>query len=511
MNQTQIISRAALCFAFATFAIFAPLNVMAKDRPNVVFIIADDASKHFGETYQCDWVKTPNIDGLARQGLAFDNAYVPTSKCAPCRAAILTGRNPWQNGQAANHQNYFPAELRTFTEALRDSGYRTLASGKVWGPGIAEDSDGKKRNFALKSLKQAKVKPPEKAKSVDQMFGDFLSYQRDDSPFFYWHGSSDPHRPYDKGAGAAEGKKPRDIDHVPAYWPDNELTRNDMLDYATEVERFDAMVGDFVRQLKNHDLFGNTIVVVTSDHGMPFPRVKGHTYDDAHRVPMVISWPEGIVKPGRRIADLISVIDLAPTFLTLAGIAPEASGMEMTGQGFIDLLENTKPKSRPFILIGRERNDVFARVGSETGLGYPVRAIRKGDYLLVHNLKPERWPCGDPELGLADTDASPTKELIDSLGSDDTYWKQSFGIRPEEQLFNVVNDPDCVVDLIRDAQSVSVAKDLRETMTKELVGQKDPREVGGGDAFDHYPAVKPATDIWKEKVLGLEPSKTQKR
>jgi len=86
----------------ASFAARAADDTAA--RPNVLFIIADDASRHFGDAYGCTWVKTPNIDRLAKQGLVFDNAYTPTSKCAPSRAAILTGRNPWQLEEAANHQ-----------------------------------------------------------------------------------------------------------------------------------------------------------------------------------------------------------------------------------------------------------------------------------------------------------------------------------------------------------------------------------------------------------------------
>ena len=88
--------------------LFLPSVVRAADapaaRPNVLFIIADDASRHFGAAYGCNWVKTPNIDRLAKQGLVFDKAYTPTSKCAPSRASILTGRNPWQLEDAANHQ-----------------------------------------------------------------------------------------------------------------------------------------------------------------------------------------------------------------------------------------------------------------------------------------------------------------------------------------------------------------------------------------------------------------------
>ncbi len=94
---------------------------VAADRPNVLFCIADDASPHFG-VYGCNWVKTPNIDRIAKAGLVFENIYTPTAKCAPSRAAILTGRNPWQLEAAANHQSFFPAKFKAFTESLHEAG-----------------------------------------------------------------------------------------------------------------------------------------------------------------------------------------------------------------------------------------------------------------------------------------------------------------------------------------------------------------------------------------------------
>ena len=468
-------------------------NVNAQQAPNILFIIADDASRNFGEVYQTDWIKTPNIDRLAREGLVFDNAYVPTSKCAPCRAAILTGRNPWQNGQAANHQNHFPAELPTFSELLRNAGVHTGSQGKVWGPGRAVNAAGSPRDFALASEKREGKKSEQTPASHFKLF---LSTHKEGGAFFYWHGSTDPHRPYKLNAGQKAGKKSSDIDHVPAYWPDNEVVRNDMLDYATEVERFDSHVGELLDALEDNQMTDNTLVIVTSDHGMPFPRVKGHTYNDAHRVPMVMRWPQGIVGPGRRVTVPISAIDLAPTFLELSGIDPSHSAMDLTGRSLIDILKNSPAHDRAFVLIGRERNDVYARPGSESGLGYPVRAIRKGDYLFVRNFEPTRWPCGNPELGLLDTDASPTKSLIEALGVDNLFWQHAFGKRTPEQLFDVIKDPDCVTNLIDDLAFANVATDLKQTLVAELERQKDPRLAGNGEQFDQYPTIKPAPPDW---------------
>ena len=480
------------CFSLIVMVNLNPCFAEVQPPPNILFIIADDASCHFGKAYHCEWVNTPHIDQVAQEGIVFDNFYVVSAKCAPCRAALLTGRNSWQNEDAANHQNFFPAALPVFSEVLKKNGFAVGKKGKVWGPGRATDLHGQLRDFDLPEVPAGSKATPHLA------FEAFLEDRSNNQPFFFWYGSSDPHRGYESGAGQKSGKKPDDIDHVPAYWPDNDTVRNDMLDYATEIERFDSHVGEMLNVLDRFGLRETTLVIVTSDHGMPFPRVKGHTFDDAHRVPTVMRWPRGIKNPGRRISELLSFIDFAPTFLSLAGIPSDHSGMDLTGHSFVDLLDNMPTQERSFLLIGRERNDVYARPGSIAGLGYPARGIRSGDYLFVYNFCPERWPCGNPELGLKDTDGSPTKSLIMDRGPGNKYWEHAFGKRPQEMLFNVKKDPDCVINLAANDAYAGIQERLRRTMFQELERQGDPRVLGDGHVFDHYPTVKKVPKGWDE-------------
>lgn len=454
-------------------------------RPNVLFIIADDASRHFGEAYRCDWVKTPNIDRLAKNGLVFENAYTPTSKCSPSRAAILTGRNPWQLEEAANHWPHFPSKYTTFSEVLAGGGIACGAVGKVWGPGEATTADGSRRDFGFGGTKRKKGNQPANG------LVDFLKTLKPDQPFFYWFGSHHPHRSYQPDSGIAAGKKVSDIDRVPAYLPDDEIVRRDMLDYAIQVEAFDAEVGSLLAALEASGKLHNTLVIVTSDNGMPFPRVKGHTYDDANRIPLVMAWPSTIREPGRRITDLISFIDLAPTFLEIFGLDGTTRGMSpVTGRSFTDLFGGESNIDRDFVIIGRERNDILARPGSSAGLGYPVRAIREKNFLYVKNYTPERWPCGNPELDLKDTDTSPTKKVLTESGEQDPFWQHSFGKRPAEQLFDLSKDPDCVVNLAIQPDSRERVDFLRDKLINELKRQNDPRALGQGDGFDHYPSPR---------------------
>ncbi len=471
----SILIKIALLFITATS------TLSAAEIPNVLFVIADDASRHYGKAYDCDWADTPHIDSLAATGLVFDNAYVPTSKCGPCRSALMTGRNPWQLGAGANHQSLFPPEHKAFGEVLTANGIACGASGKTWGPGTAIDTEGKTRDFGLSAYPKGGG------------FESFLKEKKEGAPFFFWYGSGNPHRGYPKGTGLKQGKELTDIDHVPAYWPDNATIRGDMLDYATEIEKFDQEVGSLLAVLKKTGHFQNTIVIVTSDHGMPFPRVKGHTYDDAHRVPFVVHWP-GQRKSTQRVSDLLTLTDLAPTLFELFGVE---AGMEFSGGSFVDLLKGEPQKDRPFVIIGRERNDVQTRPGYPDGAGYPARGIRMGDHLYVHNFKSDRWPCGNPEMGMKDTDNSPTKSFINALGKGDIYWEHNFGKRPAAQLYDVVKDPDCVSNLAGSLPELE--EQLHDTLMSELKRQKDPRVLGNGEEFDNYMSRKRTKKNKKQK------------
>ncbi|MBL9115735.1 MAG: sulfatase [Verrucomicrobiaceae bacterium] len=448
---------------------------------NVVFCIADDASPHFG-AYGCNWAKTPNIDKVAASGMIFDNAYTPTAKCAPSRASILTGRNPWLLEEAGNHQAYFPHKYKAFSESLRENGVMVGSYGKVWGPGEAKHADGSTRDFALTA---------EKAASPGAAFEQFLGKRQKDQPFFFWFGSKNPHRPYKLDAGLEAGKKPTDIDRVPKFWPDNDVIRRDMLDYSTEIEAYDSEVGEVIKVLEASGEASRTLVIITSDHGMPFPRVKGHNYDMANHVPFIVRWPGVIKSEGEHVAEFTSLADLAPTFLDVFGISHDKAGLQpITGSSLMQVFTNKATETRKMVLLGRERTDVYARAGTPTGLGYPIRGIREGNFYYLHNFKSERWPCGDPDLGLKDTDDSPTKQWAIQAGQGTTFWEFNYGKRPQEELFDLSSDPDCVVNLAQNTEHQERVTQMREKLFKLLREQQDPRVLGNGDVFDNYPSTK---------------------
>ena len=284
-------------------------NKIAGDRPNILIVMGDDISYPHMGAYGTKWVKTPGFDRVAANGILFRNAYTPNAKSAPSRACFLTGLNSWQLEEAANHVPFFPSKFKSFMESLSDNGYYTGHTAKGWAPGVANDSLGNPRLLTGKAFNSRRLTPPASGISdIDYAsnFEDFLNSRPDNQPFCFWYGSLEPHRGYEYGSGISKGgKSPHDIDAVPKFWPDDEKVRNDLLDYAFEIEHFDKHLEKMLEVLEKRGELNNTLIIVTADNGMPFPRVKGQAYEYSNHLPLAVMWKKGIKNPGRAVFDLI--------------------------------------------------------------------------------------------------------------------------------------------------------------------------------------------------------------
>ena len=463
-----------------------------QERPNILFCIMDDASPHMS-AYGYNWVKTPAFDRLAANGILFTNAYTPNAKCAPSRASLLTGRNSWQLEEAANHVNNFPAKFKTFPEVLRENGYVTGLTGKGWGPGNPGELNGEKRALIGKEYNSIKMKPWANAMSNEDYAANFNLFLEDakDEPWFFWYGAREPHRAYEYGAGVRNGKNIAQIDSVPSFWPDNEVIRNDMLDYALEIEYADSHLEKMMNELERRGVLENTIIIFTSDHGMPFPRVKAQEYIYSNQVPLAIMWGKNIKNPGRTVKDMVSFIDFTSTFLEVAGIDNQKSGMQSSpGKSLTDIFYSEKDgqvnPERDFVLIGKERHD-YSRPNNQ---GYPIRGIISEDYLYLYNYDISLWPAGNPEIGYLDIDGSPTKTEILNLfrnGTEDKYWQWSMGKRTtNEEFFNIKNDKECMTNLAFEPDLQDLKQQMKNRMEQMLKDQKDPRIFGNGNVFNTY-------------------------
>ncbi|MFR9634930.1 MAG: sulfatase [Rikenellaceae bacterium] len=480
---------------------------LASQRPNILFCIADDATfHHFGKA-GCGWTSTPNFDRVATEGLFFDGCYTPNAKSAPSRATILTGRYSWQLAEAGNHNINFPADTKVFTEVLTEQGYDVAYTGKSWAPGFPGMVNGELRQLTGKPYQKHKLKAPTpKIAPTDYAanFSDFLDDNDGKRPWFFWFGSMEPHRAYTYGSGVELGKKSIDmIDEVPPFWNDNEAVRNDMLDYSFEIEYFDQQIGKLLSELESRGELDNTIIIITSDNGMPFPRCKANNYEYSTHMPLAIMWGKGLKGAGRTIEEYVSFIDFAPTILEAAGV--EAEGMKpITGRSLMPIIKNKAGKeestAREAIYFGRERDDY----GRPANQGYPIRAVMRGDIIYIHNIKPYLFPAGNPETGYLDVDGSPTKTDIlteHRTGAGSELWQLSMGIRPEVELYDLSKDKYCVNNLANDPAYSDIKTELAELLLNRRTETHDPRLGVDGDHFDRYNFIAPNCWNFYERVV----------
>lgn len=466
-NFEEPVEVRTLPWLFSTKLASKPVTTQKQRRPNIVFCMADDWSWPHAGILGDPVVKTPHFDRIAREGVLFENAFVSTPSCTPSRLSILAGQHHWRLREGDSLGGSLREEYDVYTEMLQQSGYRIGRYGKgVW---PSKHAFRKRDSFG------------EKFRSFD----DFIKERQQGEPFCYWHGGQDPHRPYELGVGKRSGIELSKV-KVPACLPDSETVRSDVADYLWEVQRFDREVGEIVARLTAMGELDNTILVVSGDNGMPFPRCKATLYDLGTRVPLVIRCG-ATVKGGREVADFVSLCDLAPTFLEAAGLKPP---QQMTGRSLMPLLDSKKSgqidPSRTFVLSGMEKH-VYS---------YPSRALRTKDFLYIRNFDPDSWPTGevsgkDPEYDFAKTawptgpgafsfniDPSPSKQFL-RLHRGDEKAKPSATLvfRPhvEEELYDLREDPDQLQNVAADRDYFEMKQILRRQLDAELIKSADPR------------------------------------
>jgi len=450
----------------------APAATGGDDRPNILFCLADDWGWPHAGVYGDEVVQTPTFDRLAREGVLFERCFVSSPSCSPCRNATLTGQQFYRLGQGANLHSTLDVSHPNFMFMLREAGYAIGHHRKAWGPG----------DFRAGGYKQHPCGP-------GMSFGEFMNKRPDDSPFCFWLGTSDPHRGY-SGPGDVDTSKVE----VPPFLPDVEEVRRDIASYYREVQRWDSDVGRAVKMLEEAGELENTIIVMTGDHGFPFPRGKGNLYDYGVRAPLAVRWGAE-VQGGRRVSNLVSFTDFAPTFLDAAGVeVPDV----MTGQSLVEVLtsggEGRVEPARDYIVYGRERH--VPAQEDPWMVGYPSRAIRTDTWLYITNLEPQRWPAGVPENAthpsneFADCDDGPSKHFIMNHRNEEQYrrfYDLCFARRPAHELYDVENDPVQMQNLADDTAYHEVLQSLRNRLESYLRSTEDPRFTDAPVKFDDYP------------------------
>lgn len=484
-----------------------------QERPNFLFIITDDQSWVHTSFAGYPAVQTPNFDRIAREGVYFENAFASAPTCTASRSAILTGRNFWELGPAGQLWGAFPETLQTYQQILERHGYKIGYSGKGWGPGYAP-----KGNPAGPDFNTVKRVVDPNLSAIDQVenLRLFLEQKEPGQPFSFWASPTEPHRPLIPGIGKASGTIPLYLVEVPPFLPNNEVIRDDIADYLYEIQWFDEELGRMLALLEEKGQLDNTVIVYTSDNGMPFPRAKSTNYDYGTRVPLAIRWGDAI-STHREIRDFINLIDIAPTFLELAQVPVPKS---MSGKSFVPQLFSEQSgwldPQRDTVFTGFQRHIGNARIDNK---GYPSRAIRTDSYLYIRNFAPERWPAGRPPA-LDDIDSgSPTKQFMihqrqqfekralaehkkeggmslnvtTQTGNPYTIAKNpaqslllAAGKRPAEELYVIRRDPGQIKNVADDPVYAEIKADLVKKLQQELERTGDPLVNENGGVFDSY-------------------------
>jgi arylsulfatase A-like enzyme len=342
-------------------------------------------------------------------------------------------------------------------------------------------------------------------------FRDLLDKCDKNQPFCYWFGPTNVHRKWIKGSGKdLWGIDPNSLQgKMPDFLPDVPEVRQDLADYFGEIAAWDAAVGALLDELEKANLTENTLIVISGDHGAPgFPHGKCNLYSFGTGVCLSVTGP-GVVG-GRVVDDMVSLIDLAPTFLEAAKIKPPES---MTGRSLWPLLHTKRSgfidQTRDCVFTGRERHVETARADFTP---YPQRAIRTQDYALIMNFRPDRWPIGDPyrlregpeptveeletntRITLADEDAGPTKAWLIKARKTDPwkkYFDNAYGKRPLIELFDLKSDPHEMHNLAGHQQYAALEEELTKRLLDEMQRTGDPRLIGEGQFYETPPMAGP--------------------
>ena len=527
-------------------------------RPNILFAFADDWGRHAsayakidGPGTVNDLIRTPSFDRIAHEGVLFRSAFVSAPSCTPCRSALLSGQHFWRTGRGSILQGaVWDGTNPSFPLMLRDAGYHIGKMYKVWGPGTPVDAPyggqqhayqkagGRFNKFSEHVTKLvADGKPVEAAKQeilaeVTANFDAFLTDRKEGQPFCFWFGPTNVHRPWVKGSGQALwGLNPAELQgKMPPFLPDVPEVRGDLADNFGEAMAFDAALGLLMKKLEAIGELDDTLIVVSGDHGAAgFPHGKCNLYDFGSGVSLAMRW--GGAKAGRIVDDLISLTDLAPTFLELGGLKVPGT---MTGRSLLPLLVSEKSgridPARDAVFIGRERHVENAR---EDFLPYPQRAIRTPDHLFILNFKPDRWPLGAPyrldsaippsaseitlntRVTLADEDAGVTKAWLVGMRND-PKWKPHYqwvyGRREAAELYDLKSDPHQTKNVATDPAYATRRIELEKRLIDELKTTGDPRVIDDGKFYESPPMAGPvpAASAPKTRKPTSEPAEPKK-
>ena len=440
--------------------------------PNIIWLVAEDQSPEFFPMYGNTVVKLPYLNGLAQDGMVFENAYSPVPVCAPARSALITGLYPTTLGthnmrtyNAYKEENQpsigipsysppAPEGVKMFTEYLREAGYYTTNNAK-------EDYNFKKNSAAWdESSPQAHWKNRNPNQPFFAVFNFGISHESQ-----IWN----------------QGEKPLLVDPllltVPPVFPDTPEIRKDLAVNYSNLIRLDQQIGKIIEQLKAEGLYKNSVLFFYGDHGGPFPRYKRALYETGIKVPLIIKFSDQ-KNASTRNEDFISFIDFAPTVLSLAGIKPPTV---MQGKAQFGPFQSEKKSEYIFASSDRFDEQVDR-----------VRAVRYGKFKYIRNFNPEISNA----LPVLYREQMPIMQQLNRmweagvLEPEVSAWFET--PKPWEELYNLENDPYELNNLAEEISLQDTLEFLRNRLEQWIVETKDLGQFPEKELLLHwFPDKKP--------------------
>ena len=426
-------------------------------RPNILLIVSEDNGPEIG-AYGAPYVSTPNLDALAAGGVLFQNAYVPQAGCSQSRAAFLTGLYPHQNGQiglATWKFGLYRSDTPNIVRSLKEAGYRTGIIGKLHiNPPEAFPFDFAKipsANFRREGMGRYAAFAAEFMGQAEQ-------------PFFLSVNYPDAHRPFLTQVDGIPEQPLQAADVKPLEYMglDSPELRKQTADYYNSMNRLDTHVGDLLQALIDSGKHNNTLVVYLGDHGADLLRGKRTSYEGGVRVPLIVRWP-GLQQAGQVREELVSTLDLMPTFLEASG-GGEVTGL--AGRSLSPLLAGSTPPWREYL---------FTEFHLHSNHNYfPQRTVRDRRYKLIRNLMPNTVNPGHAfTLGRFFGEAE-LRQVASGAPQRVRTAYQTMARPPEYELYDLIDDPHEFNNLASDPAHGDTFDRLKTRLQQWRIETEDP-------------------------------------
>ncbi len=414
-------------------------------KPNIILMICHDIGQHL-HSYGVPTVSTPSIDKFAAQGVMFENSFCTSPSCSPSRASIFTGRYPHNNGvMGLTHANFawdfYPGE-KHLCNHLKQAGYNTALIGM-------QHEVQNAKTIGFDHLDELHGTHKSEAMTCEQVADKTTKYLDDAAaakePFYLQVGFYEPHRNFDFGGAVPDDSKGV---FVPPYLKDEPSARREFAEYQGIIKKVDASIGTVLEAIDKCGISDNTIVIYTSDHGIPFPRAKCSLYDPGIVVPFIIRWPDRGWDGGRRCAEMISNVDYLPTLLEAAGAEIPAN---VQGTSVCPLLDN-----KPF----KQRTEIFAEMTYHDYYD-PRRAVRTEKFKLIANFSTAYFFMNPSQ------NYRPATITVDPV-------EPAWAYHPHLELYDIANDPLEQNNLAEEESYSAVMKQLCRKLYSWMKETSDP-------------------------------------